>query len=182
MGVRILYRAGQFWRALTADPIQVDLAQARRLLSPSMMEVFLRLQPGEQAHSLWVFNQFCSQGETNHDLLVAALMHDVGKTCQSLKLWERVWIVLGKGLFQQLANKWGMMKPNVWRRPFWVSENHAAWGAEMASQAGASPLSVSMIKRHHEPFLPEYPEETIDPDLGLENRLLRRLQLFDNRR
>ena len=38
-----------------------------------------------------------------------------------------------------------------WRYPFFVQARHADRGAERARSAGASPLAVALIRRHHEP-------------------------------
>jgi hypothetical protein len=149
--VRVGYRVRQFWYALTAIPNEKDLAQARQVLSPPLWELFLRLQPGEQAHSLWIFQQLVQHGETSQDVWVAALLHDLGKTCQPLGLWERVMVVLGKAFFPRQARQWGEAEPSGWKRAFVIAAQHAAWGASLASQAGAPDLAVRLIRAHHEP-------------------------------
>ncbi len=55
--MRLRYRVRQFWHALTARPTPEDLALARQALSPAQMELFLQLQPSEQAHSLKIYRQ-----------------------------------------------------------------------------------------------------------------------------
>ena len=47
--MRILYRVRQFWQALTAVPNPEDVETARGLLTPSLMTLFLGMQPSEQA-------------------------------------------------------------------------------------------------------------------------------------
>ena len=170
--MRLLYRTRQFLNILFAAPGPGKLADARRILSPSLMALFLSMQASEQTHSLRIFTELLEQGETNSDLLVAALLHDVGKSRSPLRPWERVWIVLGKALFSNRVKRWGKGEPRGWRRPFVIAEQHPAWGAEMAAQAGASPLAVALIQRHQEPLLNKH--ET------LEDWLLSRLQLLDN--
>ena len=63
----------------------------------------------------------------------------------------------------------------IWRRPFIIAERHPAWGAEMAAQAGASPLAVALIRQH---------QDKLDPDLesnsGTEGYLLHKLQAEDD--
>jgi hypothetical protein len=49
-----------------------DLDLARRVLSPAQMELFLKLQPNEQVHSLKIFRQLYHQNPQEQDLLVAA--------------------------------------------------------------------------------------------------------------
>ena len=149
------------------------------MLSPSLMTLFMRMQPSEQAHSLWIYEQLLQQNETDRDLLVAALLHDVGKSRHPLRLWERVVIVLGKAWFPERIKGWGKAAPRGWKRPFVIAEQHPAWGAELAAQAGAAPLAVALI-RHHQ----DSPEAILGQANGknqpLEDRLLARLQSLDN--
>jgi hypothetical protein len=168
-----MYRARQFWRALTAAPDAESLRRARSILSPELWVLFSSLRPSEQAHSLSVFRQLIEENETDADLLTAALLHDVGKSRYPLPLWERMAIVLGRNAFPEQARRWGRAKPSGWRRPFVIAEQHAGWGGEMAAQAGASEMVQSLIRRHQEIVM-------ISSTASLEDRLLSRLQRFDN--
>lgn len=152
--MRIAYRVRQFWLALMAAPRPEDLERARERLSPQLMALFLQMQPGEQAHSLDVYARLLSRQQTDTDLLTAALLHDVGKSRYPLHVWDRAAIVLARKLFREQAQRWGQAAPRGWRRPFVVAEQHPAWGAEMASQAGASALTVRLIRRHQDPVMP----------------------------
>lgn len=151
------------------------------------MNLFLRMQPGEQAHSLWIFNQLIDQNETSEDLLAAALLHDVGKSRYPLRLWDRVLIVLGKRMFPLQAKNWGSGEARGWQRPFVVAEKHAEWGASMAEEAGASPVVVELIRRHQDPSGNPVGQPDRDgikgavmDSAGLEDGLLFRLQSLDN--
>lgn len=188
--MRALYRVRQFWHALVATPESEELAQARHFLTPALMELFLRLQPSEQAHSLWVYRQLREAGETNPDLLAAALLHDVGKSCHPLQLWERAAIVLGKALFPQKSRNWGQAEPQGWKRPFVVAAQHSVWGAEMAARAGASPMTVALIQRHQDAAQRSSTggsatesihsgQASLNP-ISPEEQLLSRLQLLDD--
>jgi putative nucleotidyltransferase with HDIG domain len=148
--VRIGYRAKQFWKALSSSPSIEQMATAKAILDPALLDLFLALQPSEQAHSLQITDTLIAQGEKDKHLLTAALLHDVGKTRYALKPWERVAIVLGHAIFPMKAKEWGDAQPSGWRRPFVVAAQHPAWGAEMAAQAGASPVTVEIIRRHQE--------------------------------
>jgi putative nucleotidyltransferase with HDIG domain len=138
------------------------------------------MQPGEQAHSLMVFHRLCSQtedlsAEQRCDLLVAALLHDVGKSRRPLRLWERVWIVVGQALLPGLAGRLGEGSGEgpvrAWQRPFVVAAQHPAWGAELAAEAGTSPLAVAIIRRHQNHSPPN--------GVTIEEVLLQRLQAVD---
>ena len=168
-----MYRAKQFWSAWHSSPSIEDLDQARRILPPPLMDLFLRMQPGEQAHSLEVYRRLVSQGADDLALLQAALLHDVGKSLYPLRLWERVEIVLIKTVFPTKARQWGQGPANGWRRALTVAEQHPNWGAQLARTAGAAPQMVNLISRHQEPLdgLASNTEE---------DRLLRMLQSCDD--
>lgn len=171
---RLCYRTRQFWNYLGASTPPVEVEQVRQVLGPALAEVFARLGPGEQAHSFQVYRRLVERGESDPDLLKAALLHDAGKSRFPLKLWERVWIVVGKTLFPAAARSWGQVKgePYNFRRAFVVAEQHPAWGAQMAEQAGAGPRLVQLIRRHQEKLAGEL--------LSDEDRLLRVLQSVDD--
>lgn len=143
----------------------------RQVLSPPLMQIFLCMQPGEQTHCLRVFKKLIGQGETSHDLLNAALLHDVGKSRYPLRQWERVLIVICQAFIPEQAKQLGEGKAQGWRRPFVVAQKHPEWGAEMAETAGASPLTISLIREHQEPFQKSEDEK---------EKLLKRLILADH--
>ncbi len=174
---RILYRTRQFWNALQAKPADRDLEGIRQVLTPQQLALFARLPPGEQAHSIHVYCKLIERGENRPDLMTAALLHDAGKSLYPLCLWERVAIVLAKALARERVKRWGSLPVGEkamrsWRRPFVIAEQHPAWGADMAAQAGASPLTVSLIRRHHAQG------ESANP--SLEDYLLSILQSVDD--
>ncbi len=153
---RIVYRLRQFWQALRSKPDAKEVQMAYEILSPPQMNIFIQMQPGEQAHSLAVMKSLINEknglsDQEHQALLEAALLHDVGKSRYPLRLWERVVIVLGKALFPDQSKQWGRGEPRGWRRAFVVSEKHAEWGAAMATEAGSSALAVDLI-RYHQTF------------------------------
>jgi HD domain len=170
--VRILYRSRQFWQALSASPAPEELALTRTYLSPSLLAIFNQMSPSEQTHSLSIARQLIEQGETHPDLLAAALLHDSGKSRHPLRIWERVLIVVGKALFPTQTKRWGQDQPKGWKKAFVVAEQHSEWGAQMAANAGASPLTVALIRHHQSPL-----ERAA---ASLEDRLLLCLQELDN--
>lgn len=177
--MRILYRTAQFWQAVLARPAPEELELAQSVLSPALMALFLRLQASEQVHSLRIFHRLREQGEKNQELLAAALLHDIGKTRHPLRIWERVLVVMGKALFSSQVKCWGQGPPYGWRRAFVIAEQHPAWGAELAMQAGASPLTVALILRHQN-TRPGKKKNVPQEHLPFEDQLLHRLQRLDD--
>ncbi|MGD2157008.1 MAG: HD domain-containing protein [Anaerolineales bacterium] len=170
---RILYRVFQFWKAFEGVLAPEELEPARAVLSHRQMSLFEKLHPSEQRHSLRVMRALQGQGENHPDLLKAALLHDVGKTCHPLRPFERVLIVLSEAAFPRLAERWGQGSARGWRRPFVVAKQHPKWGAEMSADADVSPITQSLIRRHQEQLSPEEPTH-------LEDRLLVLLQRADD--
>lgn len=149
-------RVRQGLRALSAwaRPVHHDLAA--EILSPDLLALFHRMRRSEQQHSLNVLLTLRRRGQNHPALLQAALLHDVGKSRVPFHLWDRVVVVLVKAAAPALARRWGEGQSIGWRRPFVVSFQHPAWGAEMAAKVGADPLVVELIASHqvhldHEP-------------------------------
>jgi hypothetical protein len=194
--VRIYYRTRQFWHGLRITPTNNEMDRARSVLSSTQFDLFMRMQPGEQSHSLAVFTKLSAAGDDDPDLLVAALLHDVGKTLFPLKLWERAWIVLANAVFPRFSNGWALgdfedlKKLSFWKRPLVVAKQHPKWGAELAAQAGSSHLVVSLISRHQETLVvDEHSSAQIRIStsgqnelkfLGIEDCLLQKLQAADD--
>jgi predicted HD phosphohydrolase len=156
-----LYRVRQFAQAVGAIVRSPDRTQDRsvagvddlaaRFLRPEALALFRAMPRYDRRHGLAVARYLRTGGHDDADLMAAALLHDVGKTCYpggGVSLAHRVAAVLvravGPGLLEQLGRE------NVrWRRSFYVQAHHAALGAELARKAGCSPATVWLI-RHHE--------------------------------
>ena len=147
---RLTYRSRQFWNALLSPSKRVTNEALLPHLNSAQIVLFRRMQPAEQVHAYQIFKRLETAGQTTPDLLIAALLHDVGKILVPLSVFDRVVIVLGKHLFGKAALRWAEGTPHRWRLPFVVAEKHAEWGAELASQSGASSLTVELIRRHHD--------------------------------
>lgn len=165
-----LYRGRQFWQALTAKPTRQGILEARQVLPGSMYTLFTRLQPSEKAHAIEVFRKVRAESD-DHELLVAALMHDIGKIVQPLQLWERVLIVLVQK-FRKIRKTENPGKAAPWARALVIAEKHPAWGAQLVRKAGGSQTIVRLVRRHQEPL-------THTPETR-EDRLLKILQAADN--
>jgi putative nucleotidyltransferase with HDIG domain len=176
--VRILYRVRQFWRTISLKTDPHELEQAEVLLTEAQWGLFLHLQPGEQSHALVMYHKLLEQGENQPDLLVAALLHDVGKQRYRMNPVERSMVVLAKAVLPGQAQRWGSLPSSGfdgapgWRKAFILAEQHAEWGAELVREAGVSPLTESLIRKHHDPAFQQ--AEIAD------NNLQRKLWLVDN--
>jgi hypothetical protein len=169
----LLYRTRQFWLTVRASALSdEDQALVDDLLTPAQQELFARMQFSEQHHGLRVLNMLREQGETDPDLVVAALLHDVGKSRYRLRVWERVLIVLGRAFFPARVQRWGQIPLSWCNRAFVVAEHHPDWGAALALEAGCSPLAVDLIRYHQA----ESPPQSASPR---ERRLLLLLQQAD---
>jgi HD domain len=176
--VRVLYRVRQFRRTLFAKTDPVELERALPWLSPAQAALFLQLQPGERDHAVVMLRKLIAQGSTQPDLLVAALLHDVGKLRYRLNPLERALVVLVSAVSPGVARDWGRLPPGGWeatpgwRKPFVLAEQHAQWGAEMASGVGVSSLTETLIREHQ--------HARVQGAGKVENELLRRLWIADN--
>ena len=160
------------------DPAGIELAQS--ILSPALLDIFFEMQPSEIHHSLEITRRLVASGETDPDLLAAALLHDVGKSRSPLDLWGRAIVVVAKRLIPGACRRWGASEDmRGLKRNFVVAEQHPDWGAEMAAAAGASKLTARLIDRHQEACKPV---SKADLEMGVRTRedyLLYKLHLLD---
>ena len=173
MRSKLGYRIWQFWQSLQKPPQPEEYNIARDVLSSAELELFLKLPVPDMNHSLRVFHHLASEGETDPDLLKAALLHDIGKSCHPLRRWERVFGVLAVGLFPRRSAVWGQKDPGSIHRPLSVIQQHPAWGADLAEKAGCSQQVVWLIRYHEVDDLTGILEQG-----GVE--LLQKLQQADN--
>jgi hypothetical protein len=143
-------RIRQGVRAMLAFTLPVDLALADQHLTASQMELFRRLKRSEQQHSLRVLRDVLAQGAAPPELVVAALLHDVGKIHCPLRLWQKTAVVLIRAFAPTLYHRWSDGHAH-WQQPFAVYAHHPAWSAELVAAAGASEAALWLIAHHAEP-------------------------------
>jgi hypothetical protein len=185
------YRVCQFFAALTARIADEELKWAAHVLTLASLALFRSMAVQDQRHGLDVCAALRQAGHTNRDLLAAALLHDVGKAAARLYPWQRAIIVLLGRLAPRLLSRLGQSDdlpdyvpspleertpswPKGWRRVFIVNAHHAEVGARWAQQAGCSPQTVSLIRRHQD--RPGNGSVPIDE----EDQLLAALQVADD--
>lgn len=144
-----MHRIRQGMRALFAWARPVDEGLAAQVLTPALMALFKKMRRSERQHSLNVLRMVRLCGYDHPALLMAALLHDVGKVRAPFHLWERVLVVLVKAAAPALAKRWGESDNlKSWKRPFMISVQHPQWGADMVAAAGGDALTVAIIAAH----------------------------------
>ena len=93
--LRILHRADQFRRAIFARVAEEEIAEVSSVLSPSELQLFLRMSIVDQRHSLDVYYTSLRVLEDYPDAdsnltKKAVLLHDLGKSCFEVSLLDRV--------------------------------------------------------------------------------------------
>ncbi len=167
------YRLRQFWRLVQDEPFpQEQWPLVEAILTPAEAALFKQQAAADQVHGLRVLQTLRQAGETDACLLAAALLHDVGKCRLRPTLWDRVSGAILEKLFPARAARWGAAELTWWRRPLIIRRQHAAWGADMAREAGSAPLTVQLIG-HHQDSLDGLSDDE-------QRRLLARLQWADD--
>jgi hypothetical protein len=171
MTKRIRYRVEQFFRALTARVSDEEVRRATRALTPEARSLFRRQATQDQRHALAVYHALRQARHEDPHLLAAALLHDAGKAAARLSAVHRSIIVLLGHFAPTLLARLSQGEPEWWNRPFVIHTRHPVVGARWAEEAGCSPLTVALIRRHEE-----------EPADGAteEDRLLAALQAADD--
>ena len=149
MRSKLGYRVWQFWQSLKKTPQPGEWKKIQEILAPAELDLFKTLPIPDLNHSLRVLKTLESAGETDLDLLKAALLHDIGKAPHPLRRWERIFAVLVAGIFPRTAASWGQKEPKGYYRPLVVIHQHPVWGADLAEKAGSN-HRVTWLICHHE--------------------------------
>jgi hypothetical protein len=168
-----VYRIRQGVRALFAFARPLDHTLAAEHLSPSLLTLFQQMRRGEQLHSLNVLRAVLLEEHTPSALATAALLHDVGKICCPLAVWQKTTAVLVRAFAPSLFQRLSSGDPKrFWQRPFVVYVHHPTWSAELITQAGGS-TDAAWLAAHHADDAEHWREHPLYP-------LLKRLQTADD--
>jgi hypothetical protein len=120
-------------------------------LTPAQLGLFDAMHVADRRHGLDVVATLRSEGVADGDLLLAGLLHDVGKG--QTGVWPRVAHSLG-----QAYGAW------VWRIAGWLPgmspaidrlRAHSETSAALAAAAGCPPRTVELIRHQDAPVDPE---------------------------
>ena len=142
---RPLYRSRQFFSSLRprVDPALRDEAFA--LLSEPLRRLFSSMTPRDQQHGLAVYRRLRAAGESDADLLIAALLHDCGKG--EVRLWHRVAFVLLQGAAPVRLRRTASPGDGAGvRATLYRCLHHEALGAQLARAAGCSERTAALIR------------------------------------
>lgn len=175
IATRGVYRTWQAWQALRAGPLSFDEWQeVKGVLVKEQLTLFAAQSMAGQQHGYRVMRTLKDAGHDEPELLVAALLHDLGKYQTRFTWLDKVKVVLTQRLAPGQATKWSKGPQRGWTRAYVVKEAHPEWGAEALAAAGGSDLSVALVRRHQDPVGISPSED------NKENRLLALLQWADN--
>ena len=97
---RACYRVHQFTRGLRPHLAPGEIAEAREVLSEAEFRLFMGAQARDRRHSVDLYRLLLSAG-ASRPMLVAALVHDVGKG--DIATWQRVAVFLDERQLVELA-------------------------------------------------------------------------------
>ncbi|RPH36569.1 MAG: hypothetical protein EHM90_01690 [Chloroflexi bacterium] len=148
--MRPAYRVRQFRAHLRARVTAEERAAAHAVLPPRAAAVFDAMPVADQRHAIDVLHRLRATGQTDPDLLAAALLHDAGKG-RRIRLSHRVATVLVEAVAPSRLAGLGSPDPASWRYPFYLQSHHEALSAEAALDAGCGPRVAAFIAGTAEP-------------------------------
>jgi hypothetical protein len=142
--MRPAYRVRQFRDHLLARVTPDERQAAHAALSMGAGTLFDAMPVADQRHALDVWARLRADGQTDPDLLAAALLHDAGKGGR-IRLWHRVATVLVEAVAPSRLETLGSADPGSWRYPFHLQRHHEALSARAALDAGCGPRVAAFI-------------------------------------
>ncbi len=145
-----MHRVGQFIGHLTARVDPGEVARSRHLLPDAAWGLFTAMPTADRRHALDVAGRLLAAGQTDPDLLAAAMLHDAAKG-HRMRLWHRVAGVLLGAVAPRALARLASPHERSWRYPFHLYLHHAALSADAASRAGCSQRTADLIRGATEP-------------------------------
>ena len=138
-------RVRQFIEA-GVQPRDEDFALAREWLAPELLALFSAQHPRDIVHAVRTARWLLERNYAEPDLIVAALLHDVGKGRQR-RLDRVAWVLAGSTRLGSIAAS-ERSRLEV-RRAMARSRSHAWTGAELVRAAGTPEGAVRLVRLHH---------------------------------
>jgi hypothetical protein len=154
-------RLNQGLLALRAQPEPDERAVVARWLTPAQCAAFMRVSAHDRAHLVRVARSLTMSGRAHPDLIVAGLLHDIGKVDghHHVRLIDRTLKVLLSRCFPRLlARLASRERPLPLCGGLMLAVHHPEIGSERARALGCTERTCWLIKNHDNPA----PE---DPDL-----------------
>ncbi|MBA3642506.1 MAG: hypothetical protein H0W59_00335 [Chloroflexia bacterium] len=142
---------------IPADRDQIPAA----MLTPSQAAAFCALPRHDQQHLCAVYRTLQRRGVTDHDLLAAGLLHDLGQQSprSRVRLVDRIARVALAAVAPRLLSRLTRAPVPRWRAGLALASHHPRLGAEAAAVLGLSPRTCWLIAHHEDRAAP-------DPDLA----------------
>jgi hypothetical protein len=142
--VRPLYRARQFFDALSPVVRPAELREVEAVLGPRLTPLFASMSERDQRHCLDVYEALLAAGCEDGELLTAALLHDAGKGSLAgtkVQLWHRVAYVALENAPESGLRVASERSPGIE-----VLRTHAERGVQLAAEFGASPEVLFLLR------------------------------------
>ncbi|MEX0864369.1 MAG: hypothetical protein WD269_05780 [Acidimicrobiia bacterium] len=133
----------RFFEVLLAKPLDShELTRAASWVEPGLWEIFIDQQTADQRHCYRAGAKIASDPTNHQDLVVAAMMHDVGKRASRLGVLARIIATLLMAIGAPMSRRMARYR------------DHGALGADELERAGAPPIAV-LFARHHQEDRPD---------------------------
>jgi hypothetical protein len=141
MGRSLRHLSHRFFEVLGARPLdEIETLLAREWLGADLWPVFAGQQTADQRHGFNAGKKLA--GTVRRDLVVAAMLHDVGKVDSSLRVIGRTFATVLMSLRLPMTARMRRYR------------DHGALGALKLESAGAPTIAV-LFSRHHQGERPE---------------------------
>lgn len=140
------YRVRQFAQTFNRTVPREQLAEAWEHLTANERQLFARLRPVDQRHSLAVYAAAREAAPEDRVLWVAALLHDVGKGRPGRI--DRVMLTLLEMSAPWLLIRWRRHPPRSRRGRVARLVAHTEASAQLAEVAGSAPEIVQTIRAY----------------------------------
>ncbi|MCB1258472.1 MAG: HD domain-containing protein [Microthrixaceae bacterium] len=180
MKLHLAHRSRRFFGSLLPVHVKAEDADwVAGLLSESELAAFYRMCVRDQVHSIGVARKVeanlgaLDSSEPSDWILVAALMHDVGKSMVELGTYGRVMASLaGWAAGEEMAPAWAQKRGMT--RKIGLYLQHPELGADILRMADSDPRVVAWAREHYyKPELCSLPDDVVRLLVAADNGTLK---------